>query len=176
MTGLKYGNISSIDPAGVRARVQFDDDEIGSGWLPVVVPASGDTKYFRIFTVGEHVACLMDERCENGVILGAIYDQNNRQSDATAGLTRIDFGDGSVVEYDTATKVAKITVGTNSVEVSSAGFSISSAADSLKTIMTDLLTANETETHGTPAGPSTPPVNVAVYTAIKARIAAFFTS
>jgi len=172
---LKYGNISAIDPAQVRARVEFAEDEIVSAWLPITVQGSGRSKYFRMFAVGEHVACMMDERCENGVILGAIYDQNNQQGNATATLTRIDFG-GAVVEYDSATKVASVSVGSNIIEVNQAGFAIKKSGESLKTILTDLLTANETETHGTPAGPSTPPVNVAVYSAIKARILAFFTS
>lgn len=173
---LKYGNISAIDPTQVRARVEFAEDEIVSAWLPITVQGSGRSKYFRMFAVGEHVACMMDERCENGVILGAIYDQNNQQGDATATLTRIDFGQGSVVEYDSSTKIARVTVGKNVFEISELGFAIKKSGESLKTILTDLLTANETETHGTPAGPSTPPVNVAVYSAIKARILAFFTS
>lgn len=173
---LKYGNISAVDPAQVRARVQFDDDEIVSAWLPIIVQGSGNSKYFRMFAVGEHVACMMDERCEDGVIVGAIYDQNNRQDDATATLTRIDFGQGAVVEYDSATKVASVKVGKNVIEISELGVAIKVFSDSLKTILMDLLTANETETHGTPSGPSTPPVNVAVYSAIKARIVTFFTS
>lgn len=97
---LKFGNICDIDAAGGLCRVEFDDDGITSDWLPLVVKNSFNTKDFFIFDIGEHVACLMDCNCENGVILGAIYSQDRKPDGGAVGHQRIVYKDGSTFDFD----------------------------------------------------------------------------
>ena len=60
--------------------------------------------------------------------------------------------------------------GTTQVKVA-AKVSIKTAAGSLFTILDNILTAQIAETHGTPLGPTTPPLNVAAYAAEKVQLA-----
>lgn len=105
---LKFGNISEVDASKGLARVKFTDDDMVSGWLPVLVLKSKDDSYSFAFDVDEHVACHMDERCEMGYIAGAIYDSNKKPDGGNADKLRVKFKDGTIMEYDRSAK--KLTV------------------------------------------------------------------
>jgi phage baseplate assembly protein V len=100
---LKFGKIDAIQPETGRARVRFEDNGMVSDWIPMVVRKSKADKDFYMFDVGDHVACTMDERCENGIIHGAIYDDTNKPSGVTADTVGVQFSDGSKVTFDRAT-------------------------------------------------------------------------
>lgn len=70
---LKFGVVTNINPILAQARVQFADDDVLSYWLPILQQKTQKDKFYAIPDIGEHVACLMDENSEEGVILGAIY-------------------------------------------------------------------------------------------------------
>jgi phage baseplate assembly protein V len=98
---LKYGLIKEIDADKGLVKVSFDDDEIVSGWLPVLKQGTKSNKYFHIFDSGEHVACMMDEHCENGVVMGAIYSKDEKPGSVKgADIAGVVFSDGTVVKYD----------------------------------------------------------------------------
>lgn len=97
---LRFGIICEIDGSKGLARVHFDDDGIVSYWLPVVYPKTSQDSFSWIPDVNEHVACLMDERLENGVILGSIYSKAKQPDGGDANKFRIKFKDGTVIEYD----------------------------------------------------------------------------
>lgn len=100
---LKFGKIDAIQPETGRARVRFEDNGMVSDWIPVVVRKSKADKDFFMFDVGDHVACSMDEHCENGIIHGAIYDDANKPSGVTGDTVGVEFSDGSKVTFDRAT-------------------------------------------------------------------------
>lgn len=106
---IKYGTISEVKPG--YARVNFDDDEIVSDWLPVVVRKSLTDKESWQLEINEHVACVMDvhiddegvlhESCDVGVIIGAIAsDEDVPDPGEAAGKFRKLFTDGTLIEYD----------------------------------------------------------------------------
>lgn len=70
---LKFGKIQEVDAAKGRVKVRFDEDDLVSDWIPYIVPQTKENKYNYYPVSGEHVACQMDENCENGVVMGAIY-------------------------------------------------------------------------------------------------------
>jgi phage baseplate assembly protein V len=109
---LKYGLIKEIDANKGLVKVSFDDDEIVSGWLPVLKQGTKSNKYFHIFDSGEHVACMMDEHCENGVVLGAIYSKDETPGSVKgADIAGVVFSDGTVVKYDRSSH--KLTIQTD---------------------------------------------------------------
>lgn len=173
---LKFGYISQIDVNTARVRVQFPDFGITSYWLPVLVQGSGKDKYFHTFDINEHVACVMEENMENGVCLGAVYDSSNQPSGGALLKTKVVFSDGGLVQYDAATSTLTAQSGTTSVVIKPTGVAITKAGESLRQILIDLITQMELETHlsAAPGSPTSPPVNVAAMTAIKARVTAFF--
>lgn len=95
----KFGIISEVKKG--FARVEFKDDDIVSNWLPMGVQRSLNDKASWPYEVQEHVFCMMDEHCEYGVILCAIYsDADEPDADEGAGKYRKLFSDGTFIEYD----------------------------------------------------------------------------
>lgn len=173
---LKFGKITSTDPAKARVRVEFQEDRTVSFWLPVLMQNTGETKTFRLFSTGETVACLMDERCETGVVLGAIYTNANTPDDSAT--VRWEFSDGAIFEYDAGLSKMTANISGTIMEATPAGWAIKKTGDSLRAIVSDIMQqlALETHTSAAPGSPTTPPLNAVAYTAIQARVLAFFTS
>jgi len=100
---LKFGIVSQIDPARGLARVRFGDSEnLESYWLHVLGAATMKNKLYHLPDVGEGVACHMDEHCENGVILGALYSKQDIPPVSDQDKYHILFEDGTYIEYDRA--------------------------------------------------------------------------
>lgn len=87
---IKFGYITELNIQEGTVRVYFTDDEIVSNPLQVIVPASKNDKYSFPFAINEHVSCLMDDNCEFGVVLGAIYSTKNKP-DTDVSATSIDI-------------------------------------------------------------------------------------
>ena len=107
---LKFGTVTNINPLTARARVQFADDDMTSYWLPVLQTKTFKDKYYAMPDVGEQAACLMDENCEDGVILGAIYTNLDAVPAASKEQYLIKFSDNSLIEYNKETKTLTINV------------------------------------------------------------------
>lgn len=100
---FKFGVVQAVDAARARVRVQFADlDGMVSDWLPVLAKSSRLTHEVWPLDPGDHVACLMDERAEAGVVLGAIYSDAEPPPVASADKYHAAFSDGTTVEYDRA--------------------------------------------------------------------------
>jgi len=97
---LRFGNITEVDPSKGYARVTFTDDGIVSDWLQFITLGAIKDNFSYTFSVNEQVACLMDENSEEGVILGAIFNEKTPPNGAGEGVFRVKFDDDSVIEYD----------------------------------------------------------------------------
>lgn len=96
---FKYGIISEVKNG--YAKVSFADDDIVSDWLPVLVHKSKSDKESWQLEINEHVVCLVDEYCNEGVILGAISSEaDSPDPDEGPGKFRKLFSDGTLIEYD----------------------------------------------------------------------------
>lgn len=101
MSCLKFAEVSAVDSLTGKVKIDFIEDGITSDWLPFVVKNTKDNKYFYLPDIGEHVAALMDENLERGVILGAIYSTKNAPgAEAADDVESAEFSDGTVVKYD----------------------------------------------------------------------------
>lgn len=123
---LRFGLVTNLDPDKARAKVQFvvgvetaveGQQGMESDWLPVGVQWSLGAQEFVMPTIGEQVACLMDERCEQGVILCAIYSDTDPPPSAPAKAWHREFPDGTILQYDpTAHTLLAHVVGTATLE------------------------------------------------------------
>lgn len=96
---LRFGTISEVKPEKGLAKVNFAEDGIVSAWIPIIQNNTLGDKHYRSMKVNEHVACMMDENCENGVIVGAIY--NTTDTPAYSGeKVGVKFEDGTELVYD----------------------------------------------------------------------------
>ena len=171
-TMLRFGNIAAADHDKGLYRVEFTADELVSYWLSPVHLTTRAAKPVAPLSIGEHVACLVDEHCEDGVILGAIYSAADKP-EGEAGRTFLDFLDNVSIEYNG--KAFVITNNFVEVTVSSSSVTIEKAGDSLGAVLSDLIDAMVLETHPVAAvgSPTSPPLNVAAYSAIKTRLLQF---
>jgi phage baseplate assembly protein V len=106
---LRFGLVTNVDAAKARAKVQFVEAVEGaeegqqgmeSHWLHVGCQWSLGAQEFVMPTIGEQVACLMDERCEFGVIVCAIYSDTDPPPSAPAKAWHREFPDGTILQYD----------------------------------------------------------------------------
>jgi phage baseplate assembly protein V len=97
---LRFGIVTNIDEKNCRARVQFAEDELSSYWLSVLQAKTQRDKFYFMPDLGEQVACLMDEKSEEGVILGAIYSRQDEVPVISKDKFKIRFQDGTEIQYD----------------------------------------------------------------------------
>ena len=97
---LRFGNITEVQPESGYARVTFTDDGIVSDWLQVVTLGAIKDKFSCTLSINEQVACLMDEHSEEGVILGALFNEKSKPNGCGNGIFRVKFDDDSVIEYN----------------------------------------------------------------------------
>lgn len=102
------GIVVAIDEITCKVRVEFPDLDDGDGnalvshWLPVGQRKTlGDQDYW-LPDEGTQVVCLMDERCEAGTVLCAVYSDADPPPVASKDLFYRRFKDGSIIEYDRA--------------------------------------------------------------------------
>lgn len=98
---LRWGLISEMDTTKGFCRVKFLDDDIVSPPLQIVYASTQGTKFIMPLEINTCVACLMDQHGDNGVVIGAVYqDEDKPDEGATENAMRIVFADGAILEYD----------------------------------------------------------------------------
>lgn len=136
---FKFGIISDFDANKGFFRVNFDGEDVVSPWMPRILPNTKSSKDEIPFDQGEHVACLMDEHGEAGVILGAIYSGADTPSVKSKTVRSTTFSDGTVIKYDTQSKELNINAkgkviiqSADKVEVTATGAEIDFSCTKLK--------------------------------------------
>ena len=167
---LRYGTISECDPSKGLARVFFEEDMIVSDWLPIIMRGTLKNRYASWLDTGEHVACMMDENCEDGVVLGAIYSEEDLPEYTIGDKSGVSFENGDFFVYDRAESTYKLKVGPAEVEVVSGKFKIKNQVQDLKTILEDIIEAMGAITVVNSAGTSGVPVNLPSIVAINLKI------
>lgn len=95
----KYGIVCEVKPGFVK--VSFEEDQIVSDFLPVLLRKSKTDKESWPLEINEHVVCIMDESCDEGVCLGAITNTEDTPDPGEGpGKFRKIFADGTFIEYD----------------------------------------------------------------------------
>jgi len=116
---FRFGTVCEKDSAGCLLRVEFEEDSITTDWLRMVVPAGAKNSFFAMPDVGEQVACLMDERCENGVVMGAVYSNTVKPKQAGDDVSSAVFSDGTKVVYNRSSHLLLVeTVGDIQIKTS----------------------------------------------------------
>lgn len=166
----RRGIVTELDPATHRARVRLPDrDNITSPWLNVLAPTAHGDKVFGLPPVGSQVALLLDEHDEAGCILGAIYSTQDQPTASSEQVRRIDFRDGTRIEYDASAQRLNIQLADGaSVHVTGGVVHVGEGAQpvALAPLVEDRLASLETwanaHAHSTstgPSGPAAPPLD-----------------
>lgn len=102
---IKAATISSINPAQMRARVTYDDREgFVSDELAVNCFGSGDVKHYWMPSIGENVWVAENEDGNGeGMIIGSRYTEATPPKEHDKDIRKIDFGEGSFIEFNRKT-------------------------------------------------------------------------
>ena len=123
---LQFGRVESVTPAG--ACVRFDDlDGMVSDPLRVVVPRASKDKAHHAPDVGALVACVVDELCEDGVVLGEVYCAGAGPATENSDLWYWKMADGSEFEFDRTSGALRIKT-TGDITIETAGSATMKAA------------------------------------------------
>lgn len=102
------GVVLLLDARGRRARVRFEqEDGVQSFWLRVLSKGSAGMRATHMPAIGEQVACLVDWRGEDGVIVGSVYSDADPSPTGAAEVDHVTYADGTVHEHDPKTKVRR---------------------------------------------------------------------
>lgn len=142
-SSLHFGYVSAVDPAMGRARVKLEDMQgMDTYWLAILQTRVKEDQYAVWVDVGDYVACMLDEKGEQGVILGCLYSQKNPPPMSSIDKHYAKFQNGNVFEFDRVTGVLKINctrveiVGTEESTINNKAIAVIGAGD------------NDTETNG----------------------------
>ncbi|MBW7838448.1 MAG: hypothetical protein H3C36_02165 [Chitinophagaceae bacterium] len=118
---IKFGYITEVNMDVGTVRVRFTEDDIVSNPLPVSCAATKEDKYSFPFAINEHVCCLMDDQCEFGVVIGAIYSTEDKPpAGANKNKIIINIGNATVkLDIDRSSGNIKIETPGNITVVSS---------------------------------------------------------
>lgn len=112
---IRHGVIAEADYTTARVRVTYNTDAQGqpvnTNWLPWLTQrASHDADWWPP-EVGEQVLILSPSGdLSQGFVLPAVYQNNHPAPETVATKRRINFADGSFVEYDRAAHKLTVTV------------------------------------------------------------------
>jgi phage baseplate assembly protein V len=99
---LCFGAVKEFDAKKKRLRVEItlDGGSIISPWLFAAVEKSKGDKTESPFDLDEHVACILNESLDEGIVVAAYYSDDDSPGTASANKYRKEFKDGTVLEYD----------------------------------------------------------------------------
>lgn len=119
----KAGVVVEAKPGFVK--VEFPDlDGLVSDWLPTSQVSTVGVRAVRTLDIGTQVGCLMDEYFEDGMVAGAIYNDEDQPPTDNGDLILHDFGGGVSMAFDRASSKLALTFGGCVIELSSAGIKI----------------------------------------------------
>ncbi|RXK33799.1 baseplate protein [Arsenophonus endosymbiont of Bemisia tabaci Asia II 3] len=111
MSGIKFttDTVSAVDEKTVRVRVRLPElDNLRTAWFGVLQRNTQNNKDYWLPDIGEQVKLLLYPYGDDGVVLGAVYSQVDRPAIASRDKRRVDFTDGTFVEYDRKTHAMAI--------------------------------------------------------------------
>ena len=111
---VRTGTVSAGDPERDTARVTFDDkDGTSSPELHIMHRFSGKNKDYWVPDIGDQAVCLFannDKNFSTGWILGSYFTDKQPPQAASADVMRLDFADGSYIEYDRGSSTLTVNV------------------------------------------------------------------
>ena len=101
---VREGKVNATYPERHTARVVFEDkDNVVSPEMPILTSCSAGNKSYAMPDVGDMVVCLMASNADmtgTGWIIGSRFNDKSKPNANSQDVTRIDFADGSYVEYN----------------------------------------------------------------------------
>ena len=109
---VKEGKVTAINAETHMVRVEFEDkDGMTSDEMPVLTTCAFGNKFYAMPDVGDMVVCLFASNSDmtgNGWIIGSRFNDKSTPNAKSADVMRMDFKDGTFVEYNRESHEMKI--------------------------------------------------------------------
>ena len=109
---VREGKVSVTYPERHTARVVFEDkDGMVGAEMPILTSCAAGNKSYSMPDVGDMVVCLFASNSDmtgNGWIIGSRFNDKSKPNANSQDVTRVDFSDGSYVEYNRKTHELKL--------------------------------------------------------------------
>lgn len=104
------GIVTEVGPDGARVKFEEDDGHV-SDILPILVRKTLTDKESWQLEINEQVFCMMDDKFDEGIIIGALPNTSDPADPGQAeGKFRKKFSDGTEIEYDKNTSTLTVDV------------------------------------------------------------------
>lgn len=101
---LQFGTVAEIDDKKHAVRVVLPAlENLQTDWLPVIALGAGGNQFYCLPDVGALVVCLLDARGENGVCLGAIYNDSDPVPATSRDLHVLQYSNGTRIQHNRKT-------------------------------------------------------------------------
>lgn len=101
LDGLNFGTVAAVDEVAGMVRVRLPEmGNLRTDWLQVLQSKTLNDKHWCLPDLGEHVAVLLDNNGDDGIVLGAVYSSVDKPPVASGNKFHIRFADGTTIEYD----------------------------------------------------------------------------
>ncbi len=101
---IRKGTVCAVDPKTMSVKVEFSEkDSLPSPFLPVLCQGAGGNKCYWLPDIGDQVVCLYeanDKNASSGWVLGTYFTEAHPPQVADVEIRRLDFGDGSFMEFN----------------------------------------------------------------------------
>lgn len=123
---LKRGIVVERDPAKMKVKVRFDDeDETSSMWIDVLGMSAGAVKMFSMPGEGNEVWCGMDAKGEDGCILGSKSNDQDKPPSGSNDDIILEWGGGQF-QLNTGSGAVNLTT-SGAVKIDAASIELISA-------------------------------------------------
>jgi phage baseplate assembly protein V len=98
---MRYGQVKEADYEKGLLRVDIQDGDLETAWLPWLTLRSGNDRFWWAPEVGERVMVLAPSgELHNGVVMAAQISSDFPQIANKETVQRTEFSDGTVIQYD----------------------------------------------------------------------------
>lgn len=111
---MKMGLVAARKVGWVQVRFP-DLSDLLTQWIPVAYQMTQATQAYWTPDIGEQVICLMDDRLEDGCVIGAVYSAADQPPTDDMDEFGVAFPDGGAVRYNRASGVATVVAPTRVV-------------------------------------------------------------
>lgn len=106
---LRFGLVEEVDETNYLLKVKLLDlDDMITHWLPLLAAQTQGDKSYDLPEVGTQVAMLLEPTGVDGVVLGAVYSEEDMPPVSDGKKWHKRFNDGTFFEYDKTSKVLKV--------------------------------------------------------------------
>lgn len=109
---VREGRVTATFPERHTVRVEFEDkDNMTSAEMPILTTCAFDNKFYSMPDVGDMVVCLFASNADQtgtGWIIGSRFNDKSKPNANSQDVMRMDFKDGTFVEYDRAKHELKV--------------------------------------------------------------------